>query len=220
MNDVKEIISEEDVDESCTNFKRQLQNRLKHGLKPTITKTTFPDGSVQYAKDQGTLLSPKNTTETSFGFVVDEKPDFTVGLVRPWILLSSQDVPNEPQLLIRYNVTYILSLLPGFLLSKASQDIIKKHLILEVYDEEVFTLTSQLCAQAFQFIEDAKQQGETVLVHCNAGISRAPSVVIAYLMQHEYLSFHKAWEEVKTARPVIKPNEGFLKQLRVMNNLP
>ncbi|ODM92469.1 Dual specificity protein phosphatase 19 [Orchesella cincta] len=217
MDNTKEVPSDEA--ESCSNFASLLQNRLKRGLKPTTTKTTYPDGSVQYSTDQGTLasVSQKKNPGLSFGFVVDEKPDLTVGLVYPWLLLSSQDVPNEPQLLLRFNVSYILSLLPGFLLIEASQAIVKKHLVLDVFDEEVFTLDSHFCSQAFQFIEEAKHHGETVLVHCNAGISRAPSIVIAYLMQFENLSFDNAWEQVKAARPVIKPNFGFQKQLRSMD---
>ncbi len=55
-----------------------------------------------------------------------------------------------------------------------------------------------------------------MLVHCNAGLSRAPSVVIAYLRKEEGLSWEEAWEKVKEARPGMKPNVGFVKQLKAL----
>lgn len=52
-----------------------------------------------------------------------------------------------------------------------------------------------------------------VLVHCNAGVSRAAAVVIGFLMNSERLSFARAFSLVKNARPVACPNPGFMEQL-------
>ncbi|XP_058509193.1 dual specificity protein phosphatase 19-like [Solea solea] len=53
-----------------------------------------------------------------------------------------------------------------------------------------------------------------VLVHCNTGVSRAPSVVIAYLMSRDGRSFDDALSLVRSARPASSPNPGFLDQLK------
>lgn len=58
------------------------------------------------------------------------------------------------------------------------------------------------------FLEDG-----VVLVHCNAGVSRAAAVVIGFLMNSERLSFARAFSLVKNARPVACPNPGFMEQL-------
>ena len=50
---------------------------------------------------------------------------------------------------------------------------------------------------------------DAVLVHCNAGVSRAPTVVIAFLMIHQKLNYKEAFELVKKHRQQIKLNEGF-----------
>lgn len=53
-----------------------------------------------------------------------------------------------------------------------------------------------------------------VLVHCNAGVSRAAAVVIGFLMRSEELAFTTALSLVKGARPSVCPNPGFVDQLR------
>ncbi len=57
-------------------------------------------------------------------------------------------------------------------------------------------------------------QKGVVLVHCNAGVSRAPAVVIGYLMSCDGQSFDASLSLVKSARPASSPNPGFLEQLR------
>lgn len=54
-----------------------------------------------------------------------------------------------------------------------------------------------------------------VLFHCQEGISRSPALVIAWLMHSQRLSYAEAKAIVKAQRAVIRPNEGFEKQLRL-----
>ena len=54
-----------------------------------------------------------------------------------------------------------------------------------------------------------------VLVHCQAGISRSASVVIAYLVRMYGWSVRQAYEVCYEARPYIHPNEGFVSQLEL-----
>lgn len=61
--------------------------------------------------------------------------------------------------------------------------------------------------------EQSRQAGDSILVHCQAGISRSPALVIAYLMAHSGLSLHDAYRWVKSKRSVISPNFAFLGQL-------
>lgn len=67
--------------------------------------------------------------------------------------------------------------------------------------------------EAFECIEDAKRQDGAALVHCQVGMSRSASVVIAYLMFSEGMTLHKAFVLVKGKRPVTAPNYGFMEQL-------
>ncbi|KAH8116391.1 protein-tyrosine phosphatase-like protein [Phellopilus nigrolimitatus] len=52
-----------------------------------------------------------------------------------------------------------------------------------------------------------------VLVHCLGGISRSPSVVIAYLMRYQGYSLLQALAQVWSQRPKVIPNNEFIKYL-------
>uniref|UniRef100_A0A7S1J2B1 protein-tyrosine-phosphatase n=1 Tax=Eutreptiella gymnastica TaxID=73025 RepID=A0A7S1J2B1_9EUGL len=61
----------------------------------------------------------------------------------------------------------------------------------------------------FDFIEQARLAGGCILVHCYRGISRAPSVVIAYLMMYHKYNWEQAHGHVLKHRPIISPNLTF-----------
>ena len=60
---------------------------------------------------------------------------------------------------------------------------------------------------------------DKVFVHCAAGMSRSPTVVIAYLMWKRRLSLNDAINFVKKKRPEISPNLSFMKQLQMFQEL-
>uniref|UniRef100_A0A3P8TST1 Protein-tyrosine-phosphatase n=1 Tax=Amphiprion percula TaxID=161767 RepID=A0A3P8TST1_AMPPE len=53
----------------------------------------------------------------------------------------------------------------------------------------------------------------STLVHCTAGRSRSPALILAYLMRFEGLNLRQAHELVLEQRPFIRPNAGFWRQL-------
>ncbi|KAL9656333.1 hypothetical protein ABK040_005100 [Willaertia magna] len=71
----------------------------------------------------------------------------------------------------------------------------------------------QYFEDAVKYIKTCKDNGEKVLVHCQKGISRSASIIIAYLMAGEKMTFAAAYQLVKQCRKFIRPNKGFAKQL-------
>jgi len=67
-----------------------------------------------------------------------------------------------------------------------------------------------------QHFDDAHEfiNRDVTLVHCFAGISRSPTIVIAYLMKEKKMTFAEAFEYCKSKRPIIDPNSGFVEQLQ------
>ena len=64
-----------------------------------------------------------------------------------------------------------------------------------------------------QFINENIKE-KKIFVHCNAGVSRSPSIIIAYLIKSFNYSFNYAYNFVKSKRNIIKPNDKFLKELQ------
>ncbi|XP_004588042.2 dual specificity protein phosphatase 18-like [Ochotona princeps] len=59
--------------------------------------------------------------------------------------------------------------------------------------------------------EDMKQ-GRTLL-HCVAGVSRSPTLCLAYLMKYHAMTLRDAHTWIRALRPIIRPNNGFWEQL-------
>jgi hypothetical protein len=72
---------------------------------------------------------------------------------------------------------------------------------------------------AYEYIDNAVNNKEGVIVHCMAGISRSPSIVIYYLMNKYNLSYKDAHSVVSSNRNIINPNMSFSKQLQDSQNL-
>lgn len=66
--------------------------------------------------------------------------------------------------------------------------------------------------ESHAFIKDQLQK-HNVFVHCQMGISRSSSLVIAFLMREYGMPFEKAHLHTKSKRPIIEPNEGFVNDL-------
>lgn len=149
----------------------------------------------------------------SLGFVVDTKPDLQVGKIEENLFVASQDVANDEELIRKYKITSVLNVS-----GVPSQKIAS----VEYLDVSVLDLPEEpLCSHfpvCFKFIDDALKNGR-VLVHCNAGISRSVSIVIAYLMSRRQQSLREALRLVKSVRPRANPNEGFMKQLKMYETI-
>ncbi|KOB66952.1 Dual specificity protein phosphatase 18 [Operophtera brumata] len=62
-------------------------------------------------------------------------------------------------------------------------------------------------------INEVVANGEIVLVHCVAGVSRSVTLCLAYLVKWLKMTLRDAYHHMKQRRPQIRPNTGFFKQL-------
>ncbi|KAJ1886824.1 hypothetical protein LPJ71_008926, partial [Coemansia sp. S17] len=68
-------------------------------------------------------------------------------------------------------------------------------------------------AECFAFIDSARTRHQGVLVHCQLGVSRSASLVIAYVMRTMAMAFGPAYEYVRLRAPCISPNLSLIAQL-------
>ncbi|KNC49011.1 dual specificity protein phosphatase 19 [Thecamonas trahens ATCC 50062] len=71
--------------------------------------------------------------------------------------------------------------------------------------------------EVIPFMAAALDAGRPVLVHCNAGVSRSATAVLAYLIVERGMSYDEAMAMVRAARPASKPNAGFDAALRALD---
>ncbi|GFR49755.1 hypothetical protein Agub_g11914, partial [Astrephomene gubernaculifera] len=158
--------------------------------------------------------------------------DSRMAIVRPNLLLGAAAHENDYALLREAGVTHILQV--GSELRPSFHGRFQ-YLRIPLEDAEQQDIISVL-PRCFAFIQEAHRQAAgnpdgddsavpqpqppppslpqpVVLVHCQAGMSRSASVVLAYLMWAERLPYGTALQQVKGVRPCVYPNMGFLLQL-------
>lgn len=137
--------------------------------------------------------------------------------ILPYLFVGSQQHAQSKQILEQLQITHILNITatcpnwyPGAIQYRNIQ-------IKDTWNQNI----SSYFEDSFAFIDSAKQSGGHVLVHCVAGISRSPTIVIAYLMRTLNISLQEALTHVKGKRAIVSPNLDFLVELeqyeRVLN---
>jgi dual specificity MAP kinase phosphatase len=131
------------------------------------------------------------------------------------LYLGSASVIKDLEELKKYHVDCILTILddwayPKFKIKERiehAQISVSHRISLE--DDEEATILPELGA-AVQFIK-ANLQKTNVFVHCQAGVSRSSTIVIAFLMHEKGWTRDVAKAYVKDRRKCISPNDTFWK---------
>ena len=87
-----------------------------------------------------------------------------------------------------------------------------KYLSLNLVDGKEEDITWFVC-EVIHFLFEGKCRGERALVHCEKGVSRSCSFVIAYLIWSTTMRFQEAFQFVKARRGICNPNAAFSCQL-------
>lgn len=83
---------------------------------------------------------------------------------------------------------------------------------LKLYINEMSPLTDNVYKMVVKFINRYRKKGG-VIVHCNAGMQRSPSIIILYLVGIGY-DFNKAYEIVRCKAGYIMPPDKMLDFIR------
>mmetsp|Transcript_29346 Transcript_29346/g.32604 ORF Transcript_29346/g.32604 Transcript_29346/m.32604 type:complete len:150 (-) Transcript_29346:281-730(-) len=131
--------------------------------------------------------------------------------VLPGLFLGSRSDANDKKALDKNKITHIVMIcdtmpFPPFV------DCFK-YKVLTFWDNEKTNIREHF-QECNIFISEAPENKGRVLVHCGAGASRAPTIVIAYVMNVEGYDIKQAIDHIRTVRPFVEPNDGFMKQLK------
>ncbi|XP_072401877.1 uncharacterized protein [Diabrotica undecimpunctata] len=128
------------------------------------------------------------------------------------LYLSGEAEARNVETLKKYKITHILTI-NDFPLSATVKSALEYLQIkyIRLPDLSSSDLLSYF-DETYEFIREGVAKG-AVLVHCQMGVSRSASVVIAYIMKKYNLTYREALDKVKMKRCVF-PNPGFVSQLQ------
>ncbi|XP_023234389.1 dual specificity protein phosphatase 19-like [Centruroides sculpturatus] len=193
---------------------RDVRSFQTSSLKKVETRVTTSSGrQLLESKDNRGNLNCRILGSCGSWFVRDCRPDLHIGRVLQDLYVGSQDVAQDLGVLRQNRITHVLNVASWVDNLYADEIIYKKLNIRDIPSANI----RQHFESCFDFIDEGRETGR-VFVHCNAGISRASTIVIGYLMSRFGLRFDEAFLKVKEARPCICPNEGFRRQLKEYEN--
>lgn len=144
-------------------------------------------------------------------------PNPPITKITDQLYLGNGKSSRDPNILGEHNIIAVVSITAGRWVHWRQgwyKKIIPEgnHLYIPCNDSMTQDLLAEL-ADICKFIDNHLGSGP-VLVHCDQGVSRSATAVIAYLMQHYQYDLTAALAFVKGKRKV-KPNDNFMDQLRV-----
>lgn len=186
----------------------------QNGAKPAVLKGGFKEFQRQYAHECTSSASPEDSGAPSPSEpVAKDLTVWPVTRVLPFLYLGNERDARDADLLDRLGVGYVLHVTttpPPGLETRHGPGLRCKRL---PASDSCHQNLKQFFQEAFAFMDEAHANGSRVLVHCHAGISRSPTITVAYLMRHLRLPLVDAYRYLKAKRPIISPNLNFMGQL-------
>lgn len=134
--------------------------------------------------------------------------------ITPTIVISSFEETHNRLFFHAWHITHILNCATELSSAEYPVNLPTYKILLD--DDEDFAPAEALIRLAAGKLEEWTKGGGTVLVHCQAGISRSPTVVMAWFILYKGYSFDDAWTTVVKAHPQSRPNRYFVKILKAL----
>ncbi|KAM4721995.1 uncharacterized protein WCC33_008257 [Rhinophrynus dorsalis] len=174
--------------------------------------------SEKESTGEGRALAEPNVDESILQAEVATAPPLSPDLekaelspILPFLFLGNERDAQDLSRMVTLNIGHVLNVTTHLPLYHVESGALR-YKRLPATDNSKQDLR-QYFEEAFEFIEEAQQEGKGVLIHCQAGVSRSATVVIAYLMKHTLMTVGDAYKFVKGKRPIISPNLNFMGQL-------
>ena len=134
-------------------------------------------------------------------------------IIPNFLYISSYNATKNLELLEKNKITHIINCAADFCENVFEHD--NKFTYLSFYlKDHVLENIECIFYECIKFIENVREKGGRVLVHCIQGISRSVSIVMAYIIFTKKVSYDKAFNLVQSKREISSPNFGFSIQLQ------
>ena len=128
------------------------------------------------------------------------------------IYLGEKEGLKDPEYFSQEKITHVLSLLDFEFSLPDELNLV--HKLISIEDDSKSNLL-KIIKECIKYIE----KSDKIFIHCMYGVSRSPSIVIAYLMWKTHCSFDDTYFFVKNRREFVEPNDGFIEQLKLFEKL-
>ncbi|OBZ66536.1 Dual specificity protein phosphatase 22 [Grifola frondosa] len=129
----------------------------------------------------------------------------------PGLFVCDLYTATSPSVIARLGITHVASVIRDTPQRYPSPI---EHLCIPVDDTKNENLLDYLDS-ALAWVHAALQGDGRVLIHCMWGMSRSASIAIAYLIMAQCMSLNEALKTARSRRRVVRPNVGFMKQLKM-----
>ncbi|KAJ7905910.1 dual specificity phosphatase [Mycena leptocephala] len=129
------------------------------------------------------------------------------------LYLGSMAAVHDTDLLRTHRIAHLVQVLEVPWMPQGDNDAGVACYRIDIQDRSSAALQPHLEA-ACNYIRTSLAHGDNVLVHCQQGVSRSASIVIAYLIRDRAMTYDAAFDLVKRRRQCIRPNAGFVKTLQ------
>ncbi len=141
-----------------------------------------------------------------------EESALDLGWVQPWLAVGSRPYAAQRQQIRDLGVDSIVSLHPLPPEDRAAW-VEAGARVVEVPIRDWVAIPSWQISHAVDTVLRERADGRRVLLHCLAGVNRAPSVAAAVLCRLEGIGVDEALRRVRTARPAASPTPEQLASL-------
>lgn len=116
---------------------------------------------------------------------------------------------NDLKQLQQHNIKHIINVAPGSVITE-HQGINYYHLAISDDSQQNIL---QYFDKVFSKLDELYSSKYNVVINCQAGVSRSAAFVIGYLIKNG-LTYETSFQLLKSCRPIINPNKGFVEQLK------
>jgi hypothetical protein len=200
-------------------------------LSPATETTTKGSSAVIVSKkNEGGSGTRQSDWIPSLILSLDEEAEVEVGVgeeeeeaensvntlsMRGRLYLGSRPGKLELEMMKSLGITHILDVTantpPAFARILRREFVYKNIRLFDSHDQKIV----QHFPETYTYIEECIRSGRNILVHCEAGISRSATIVLAYLIKSRKMNLTNAFRFVRQRRTIIQPNFGFVNQLLV-----
>ena len=157
------------------------------------------------------LTTRSNKSSSCSETIVPDRSNLKLFKIQPQLYLSNYKSTKDLGLLKTHKIDHVINLT-----AHKSENYHPKSITYSSFkfaDNANFDLKANL-DEVITLMTNKINEQKTILIHCQMGISRAPSVVIAFLMKTKNMDYETAFKHVESKNSEICPNIGFLFQLQ------